>query len=71
MTKPFNDTRKRLGITGGSNIEKPIRKYDNFNIDDNGKLTFIYKNEVIDFGNINEGLMPPSKIREFGVSMLK
>ena len=71
MTKLFNDTRERLGIKGGANVEKPIRNYDNFDLDDNGNLTFTYKNKVIDFGNINESLLPPAKIREVGVDRLK
>ena len=71
MTKLFNDTRKILGIKGGASIEQPIRNYDNFDLDDKGKLTFTYKNKVINFGNINEGLIPPSRIREPGVKRLK
>ena len=59
MTKLFNDTRKRLGLKGSASIEKPIRSYDNLDLDNNGKLTFIYKNEVINFENINDGLIPP------------
>ena len=64
MTKLFNDTRKRLGVKGGADIEEPIRNYDSFDLDNNGNLTFTYKNQVLDFGNVNEGLLPPSKIRE-------
>ena len=71
MTKLFNDTRKRLGIKGGANIEKPVRNYDCFDLDDNGNFTFTYENKVIDFGNIKEGLLPPSKIRELDVNRLK
>ena len=56
--------RKRLGIKGGASIKEPIRNYDNFDLDHNGNLTFTYKNKVINFGNINEGLIPPSRIRE-------
>ena len=40
MTKLFNDSRQRLGIKGGANIEEPIRNYDNFDLDDSGKLNF-------------------------------
>ena len=68
MTKLFHDTRKRLGIKRGANVEEPIRNYDSLNLDDDGNLTFTYKNKV---GNINEGLMPPSKIRELGVNRLE
>ena len=56
ITKIFNERRKRLSIKGGDKIVKPIRNYDSFDLDDNGNLTFTYKNEVIDFGNFNEGL---------------
>ena len=34
----------------------PIRNYDNFHLDDNGNLTFLPKNKVIDLGNISESL---------------
>ena len=61
ITKLINDRRKRLGIKGGANIEEPIINYDSFDLDDNGNLTFVRKNEVIDIGNINEGLNSPSK----------
>ena len=64
-------TQKRLRITGGASIGKPIRNYDNFNLDDNGNLTFTYKNKVINFFNINDGLIPSSKIRELGTNRLK
>ena len=43
----------------------------NFDTDDNGKLTFTYKNKVINFGNINEALIPASRITESGVNRLK
>ena len=55
MTKLFNERRGRLGIKGGDNIEEPIRNYHSFDLYDNGKLTFVHKNEVIGLGNINEG----------------
>ena len=71
MTKLFNDVRQRLGIKGGANIEEPIRNYNNFDLDDNGNLNFTYKNKVTVLGNINKGLLPPSKIRELGVNRLK
>ena len=72
ITKLFNERRKRLGIKGGSNIVEPIRDYDSFNIDDNGNLTFVRKNEVIGLGNINEGLDSPSKIiKKLGVNRLR
>ena len=61
-----------MGIKGGTNIVEPIRDYDSFDIDDNGNLTFVRKNEVIGLGNINEGLDSPSKmIRKSGVNRLR
>ena len=61
-----------MGVKGGANIVEPIRNYDSFDIDDNGNLTFVRKNEVIGLRNINEGLDSPSKmIRELGVNRLK
>ena len=45
---------------------EPIRNFDDFNPDDNGNLTFTYKNKVMKFWNINKRLIPPSEIREFG-----
>ena len=73
ITNPINDRRNRLGIKGGTNIEKlSTVNYDSFNLDDNGNLTFIRKNKVIYLGNIEEGLRPPSKIaKELGVNALK
>ena len=72
MTKLFNDTRKRLRIKGGANTEEPIRNYDGFDLDDNGNLIFVRKNEVIGLDNINEGLDSPSKmIKKLGVNRLK
>ena len=59
ITELFNEKRKRLGIKGGANIVEPIRDYDSFDIDDNGNLTFVRKNEVIGLGNIDEGLDSP------------
>ena len=38
---------------------EPVRDYDSFDIDNNGNLTFVHKNEVIGLGNINEGLDLP------------
>ena len=72
ITKLINDRRKRLGIKKGANIEEPIVNYDSFDLDDNGNLTFVRKNEVLDLGNINEALNSPSKmIRTLGVNRLK
>ena len=46
-------------------------RHDNFGLDDYGNLTFIYQNNVINFGNISECLIPLSRIRESGVNRLK
>ena len=54
----------------GEKVE-PTRDYDSFDMDDNGNLTFVHKNEVIGLGNINEGLDSPSKmIKKLGVNRL-
>ena len=51
---------------------EPNRQYDSFNIDDDGNLTFVRKNKVTDFGNIEEGLASPSKmISKLGVNYLR
>ena len=72
VTKIFNERRKRLGIEGGANIIEPIRDYEAFDIDENGNITFVYKNEVIGLGNIEGGLLSPSKmIKKLGVKRLK
>ena len=59
MTKLFNDIRERFEIEDKITVEP---KYKSFSQDDNGNLTFIHKNEVIALGNIDEGLISPSKI---------
>ena len=72
VTKLFNERRKRFGIEGGDNIVEPIRDYETFDIDDNGNLTFIHKNEVIGLGIIEEGLLSPSRmIKKLGGNRLK
>ena len=67
----FNNNRKRLGIRKGEPIVDPIRKYDNFKLADDGSLTFVYKRIVIDLGNINERMKPPSELRRLSVAKLK
>ena len=72
ITKLINDRRKRLGIKGGAKIVEPIINCDSFNPDDNGNLTFVHKNEVINLGNISKGLNSPSKmINKLGVNRLR
>ena len=70
LTTNINNIRKKYGIQNSISID-PIRKYDNFKLADDGALTFVYKKTVIDLGNINEELKPPSVIRRLGVKKLK
>ena len=49
----------------------PIREYRNFRLTKNGKLSYVYKKTVIDFGNINNRLKAPWEIRKLGVAKLK
>ena len=67
----FNNARKRLGIHKGEPIVKPIRNYDNFKLADDGALTYVDKRTVIDLGNIDDGIEPPSEIRKLGVKKLR
>ena len=71
LTKLFNDGRKRLGIKGGKPIAEPIRNYDKFELADDGALSYKYKGTLIDLGNINDDLKPPSAIRKLGVKKLR
>ena len=57
LTIFFNNDRKRFGIQGGEPIIDPIREYRNFM--KNGKLSYVYKRTVINFGNINNRLKAP------------
>ena len=74
LTNMFNNARERFGIENGTPRE-PLRKYNNFKLDDDGSLTFIYKGKskktVIDLGNINNRIKPPSELRRLSVSKLK
>ena len=67
----FNNDRKRFGIQKGEPILNPIRKYDNFKLADDGKISYVHERTVIDLGNINERLKSPWAIRRIGVSKLK
>ena len=71
LTIFFNNDRKRFGIQGGKPIIEPIREYRNFKLTKNGKLSYIYKKTVIDFGNINNRLKAPWEIRKLGVAKLR
>ena len=67
----FNNDRKRFGIQGGEPIIEPMREYRNFKLTKNGKLSYVYKRTVIDFGNINNRLKAPWEIRKLGVAKLR
>ena len=74
LTNMFNNARERFGIENGTPIE-PLRKYNNFKLDDDGSLTFVYKSKsrriVIDLGNINNRMKPPLELRRLSVAKLK
>ena len=71
LTIFFNNDRKRFGIQGGKPIIEPIREYRNFKLTKNGKLSYVYKKTVIDFGNINNRLKVPWEIHKLGVAKLR
>ena len=71
LTIFLNNDRKRFGIQGGEPIIDPIREYRNLKLAKNGKLSYVYKKTVIDFGNINNRLKAPWEIRKLGVAKLK
>ena len=48
-----------------------MREYRNFKLTKNGKLSYVYKKTVIDFGNIDEGLKAPWDICRIGVKKLR
>ena len=68
LTILLNDTRKKLGIKRGIPIIDPIRNYDNLKLADDGEISYIYKNMVIDLVNINERLKESWEIRKLGVA---
>ena len=71
LTIFVNNDRKRFGIQGGKPIIDPIREYRYFKLTKNGKLSYVYKKTVIDFGNINNRLKAPWEIRKLGVAKLE
>ena len=71
LTIIFNKARERLGIENGTPIEEPTIRYNSFKLADEGSLTFVYKRTVIDLGNINERIKPPSELRRLSVAKLK
>ena len=50
---------------------EPMREYRNFKLTKSGKLSYVYKKTVIDFGNINNRLKAPWEIRKLGVAKLR
>ena len=71
LTIYFNNDRKRCSIKKGEPIIYPNREYLNFELSDDGEITYKYKRTVIDLGNIDEGLKARWKIRKLGVKRLK
>ena len=71
LTIYFNDTRKRLGIQKGKPIAEPIRNYNCFDLEDDGEISFVSDDAIIDLGNINGRLKKTSYIRSLGVATLK
>ena len=71
LTIFFNKDRERFGIRKGEPVLDPIRKYNNFKLADDGALTFVYNRIVIDLGNINERIKPPSELRRLSVAKLR
>ena len=71
LTIYFNNNRKRFGIKKGEHIIDPNREYLNFELSDDGEITYKYKRTVIDLGNMDEGLKGPWEIRKLGVKRLQ
>ena len=71
LTIMFNKARERLGINNGTPIEEPTIRYNSFKLADDGSLTFKYKRTVIDLGNINNRIKPPSELRRLNVAKSK
>ena len=71
LTISFNNTRKRLGIKEGVPIVEPLRNYNNFKLEDDGEISYVYRRKVINLGNINERLKTPWEICKLGVAKLR
>ena len=71
LTIYFNNNRKRFGIKKREPLIDPNREYLNFELSDDGEITYKYKRTVIDLGNITEGLKAPWEIRKLAVKRLK
>ena len=71
LTILFNKDRKRFDIQNGKAILEPLRKYGNFKLADDGKISYISKKTVIHLGNINGRLKSPWEIQRNGVKRLE
>ena len=71
LTIYFNNDRKRFGIKKGEPIIDPSREYLNFELSDDGEITYKYKRTVIDLGNIDERLKALWEIRKLRVKRLR
>ena len=71
LTIYFNNDRKSFSIKKGEPITDPTREYLNFELSDDGEITYKYKRTVIDLGNITEGLKAPWEIWKLGVKRLR
>ena len=74
LTIYFNNDRKRFGIKKDEPIIDPEnieREYQNFELSDDGEITYKYKRTVIYLSNIDEGLKAPWEIWKLGVKRLK
>ena len=71
LTIYFNNDRKRFGIKIGKPIMDPIRGYLNFELSNDGEITYKHKRTVINLGNIDEELKAPWEIRKLGVKRLR
>ena len=59
LTIYFNNDRKRFSIKKGEPIMDPIKEYLNFELSDDGEITYKNKRTIINLGNINEELKAP------------
>ena len=71
LTIFLNNDRKKFNIKKGEPIIGPMREYQNFELSDDGEITYKYKRMVIDLGNIDGGLKAPWDICRIGVKKLR
>ena len=70
LTILLNNSRKTFDIQKGRSID-PFRNYSNFKIEDDGTLSYIYRETVINLDNINDRLITPWEMCRLGVTKLK